>query len=91
MDQRRHLTQGGRLLGQGMDRLARGDIHRDGGDVEPGVAEHLRGRLGVLQPEVGEHDVRTRADPASDRLADQPGTNHNNHSHLEPFAFLANQ
>jgi hypothetical protein len=60
-------------LDERLQRLARGHIHGCGTDLEPGVAQHLGGGVGVGLVQVGDQDVLAGADPPGDGLSDRPG------------------
>ena len=53
--------------------VAVGDVDGCGRHVEAGVAEDLGRGVGVLDAQVGEHDVLAGADSPGDRLTDRAG------------------
>jgi hypothetical protein len=67
------VAQLGGLLGEGVDRLARGDVDALGADAVAEVLQCGGGRRLVVLADVGEEDVLAGALAASDGLADAAG------------------
>jgi hypothetical protein len=70
------------------DRTAGRHVDGHGRDLEPGFAQRLRRRVGIVLAPIGQQQVFARADTPRDGLADGTGTYyHDNFSHAFPSFF----
>ena len=66
-------------LDERVDRFACRDVDGRGAYAEPGVAHHLGRGVGVLMPQVRQHDLFPRADAPGDCLPDRPCSDDDNY------------